>query len=98
MAMQRLSNIGLELDRARTQCGACNRQATTQDLTHVYCRFTSTQYGDYDDTPFVRQTFDVPVYIFTCDHVKNDVHAFIVGRSEERRVGKECRSGWSQYY
>src|SRR5690625_5724539 len=31
--------------------------------------------------------------------VPEDVIAmFVDTRSEERRVGKECRSGWSQYY
>ena len=27
-----------------------------------------------------------------------DAHGFIVVRSEERRVGKECRSRWSPYH
>ncbi len=28
-----------------------------------------------------------------------DVHAYVqIGRSEERRVGKECRSRWSPYH
>ena len=26
------------------------------------------------------------------------VISFIIGRSEERRVGKECRSRWSPYH
>ena len=36
------------------------------------------------------------------DYDGNDEHAFDVniksGRSEERRVGKECRSRWSPYH
>ena len=26
------------------------------------------------------------------------VHKYLAGRSEERRVGKECRSRWSPYH
>src|SRR3712207_7039628 len=30
--------------------------------------------------------------------VKKDNHILIIPRSEERRVGKECRSRWSPYH
>ena len=44
--------------------------------------------------------------LFTCKqkiHVNNEVIApknviLLIGRSEERRVGKECRSRWSPYH
>ena len=32
------------------------------------------------------------------DENKDDVHRVLSGRSEERRVGKECRSRWSPYH
>ena len=37
---------------------------------------------------------------FGCDHVlKTQTHfLFVETRSEERRVGKECRSRWSPYH
>ena len=35
-----------------------------------------------------------------CDFelLPGEIHAVIGGRSEERRVGKECRSRWSPYH
>ena len=30
--------------------------------------------------------------------LRSDISYLIVGRSEERRVGKECRSRWSPYH
>ena len=32
------------------------------------------------------------------DHVQNDGLRGVLKRSEERRVGKECRSRWSPYH
>ena len=32
------------------------------------------------------------------DFVKTLLNALTIGRSEERRVGKECRSRWSPYH
>ena len=33
-----------------------------------------------------------------CEEIANAVAAKIICRSEERRVGKECRSRWSPYH
>src|ERR1051326_7647069 len=41
-------------------------------------------------------TLGWPVLIFGCIHVFFD--GWTIGRSEERRVGKECRSRWSPYH
>ena len=32
------------------------------------------------------------------DKLQDELHALGLGRSEERRVGKECRSRWSPYH
>src|SRR5688572_33442925 len=37
------------------------------------------------------------VTYLACKGYKNPQIAFQMGRSEERRVGKECRSRWSRY-
>ena len=36
------------------------------------------------------------IYIMSDDHTSQAIGAY--GRSEERRVGKECRSRWSPYH
>ena len=36
--------------------------------------------------------------IFSVVEYKETIHALPVSRSEERRVGKECRSRWSPYH
>ena len=41
---------------------------------------------DYEDGKLKRSDFNV------------EFEAFDMGRSEERRVGKECRSRWSPYH
>ena len=40
---------------------------------------------------------DIPKLLAQRDGAPNDVKLF-AGRSEERRVGKECRSRWSPYH
>src|SRR2546430_7495720 len=49
------------------------------------------------------QRVDVPELVRLDDGlvglpVANDVDDVVLGRSEERRVGKECRSRWSPYH
>ena len=56
--------------------------------------------GEYIDLPFA---CEVGVeYVCTCRIVSNDTAnksiGIFSGRSEERRVGKECRSRWSPYH
>ena len=51
----------------------------------------------------IRRWYDVPHYIFCLDDVVNQALIKNNGlegatRSEERRVGKECRSRWSPYH
>ena len=49
---------------------------------------------DIHEIPFEAQTFDVAFCNHVMEHVADDHQA----RSEERRVGKECRSRWSPYH
>ena len=40
----------------------------------------------------------MPLQIVRNDITKMNVDAIVNARSEERRVGKECRSRWSPYH
>src|SRR3712207_9364767 len=53
--------------------------------------------ADRDHANFIRQCFEK----LKEEHnvlIRGDVFKFIKSRSEERRVGKECRSRWSPYH
>ena len=43
-------------------------------------------------------TFGADTLILPCDVTKDEDIARVFLRSEERRVGKECRSRWSPYH
>ena len=67
----------------------------------------TVELADYDGkSPYVLMTptYDQPRGGFTPKPVQTflDEHAHlmvgVLGRSEERRVGKECRSRWSPYH
>ena len=48
---------------------------------------------------WVRQVAPEPYYVCGgCGISVRDVHSWTERRSEERRVGKECRSRWSPYH
>src|SRR3712207_2222161 len=47
------------------------------------------------DTDYPNSMLEILRVVFTAT---DDDHLSIVGRSEERRVGKECRSRWSPYH
>src|SRR2546421_6198259 len=55
--------------------------------------------GDIEHIPFPDNTFDVVVSLGVLEYLESDEQALReVWRSEERRVGKECRSRWSPYH
>ena len=56
----------------------------------LYGSYARNTYVDYDQ----RVEFGVPTY-FMSDY---DILILTRKRSEERRVGKECRSRWSPYH
>jgi len=41
---------------------------------------------------------DPQCYAYDCDHARLLSHVYWRTRSEERRVGKECRSRWSPHH
>src|SRR2546429_9610328 len=45
-----------------------------------------------------RHAFRVALRVEPCQALMDDVPYFHAKRSEERRVGKECRSRWSPYH
>ena len=49
--------------------------------------------SDNNYAPFVATTI-----ASVCDNTKSFCDFYILDRSEERRVGKECRSRWSPYH
>src|SRR5690606_37355811 len=78
MALKRLSNVALEIDRAWTQGRTGYRQAAAQDLPAINGRLGAPQYGNDDDTAVVCQTFQIAINVIRRDHIQNDVHAFFV--------------------
>src|SRR3989442_14823815 len=64
-------------------------QPTDRSLTS---RFEIVDYQSQPSSLKQLERFDAVVY-----HMGND-HRYHAGRSEERRVGKECRSRWSPYH
>ena len=56
---------------------------------------------DRNFPPPLRATYDTPAKIWESEALpigNGYMGAMIFGRSEERRVGKECRSRWSPYH
>ena len=49
----------------------------------------------FDDLSQVKRRYEELAYRMTTPEAMNDPAAY---RSEERRVGKECRSRWSPYH
>src|SRR5258708_31521508 len=76
-------------------------------LSLVLFFFFQAEDGIRDDLVTGVQTCALPISGWVCTHAGdvedvefNNVHVAIgpPGRSEERRVGKECRSRWSPYH
>src|SRR2546422_11678821 len=59
-------------------------------------------FGDLDfgwDNEFPLTRVEVPAFVIDSTPVTNEQFRYFVdSRSEERRVGKECRSRWSPYH
>src|SRR5947208_8828651 len=75
----------------RTEVGAERRQLTTMFCDMVDSTSLSVQFDPEDVRDMIASFRE------TCVRVVKHYEGFaarFVGRSEERRVGKECRSGW----
>src|SRR2546423_2769764 len=46
----------------------------------------------------IPNTIDPVAGSYTIEHLTNEIESLATTRSEERRVGKECRSRWSPYH
>ena len=76
----------LSADENGTRLVYLDSAATTQHLTQVLDAVT--RYYTHDNANPHRGVYDLAMRA-------TDAHE---GRSEERRVGKECRSRWSPYH
>ena len=63
-------------------------EAIAEAALRAGCRF----YAGYPITP------QSEILEYMSDHMEKQNSMFIRSRSEERRVGKECRSRWSPYH
>ena len=65
------------------------------DVTNYLCNILDSKWIEYDK----KYVFEITANRFLRNMVRSIVGTLIdVGRSEERRVGKECRSRWSPYH
>src|SRR5256885_12034169 len=76
-------NTALDVDQLRVKYAVVNEGPTLK-------RFTPAAMGRA--TPIKKRTSHVEI------HVEGDAESRAPKRSEERRVGKECRSRWSPYH
>ena len=85
--------IGLDVSKAAIDVAIKNNILTSNKV-----RFITSKIEDY----IPKEPFDIivsnPPYIPKLDEDKVDKNVLIHERSEERRVGKECRSRWSPYH
>ena len=65
--------------------------------TATQCGFTP-QYDDLQDLYEKYQEEGLEILDFPCNQFGNQAPGTNEERSEERRVGKECRSRWSPYH
>ena len=67
-------------------------------ISQIYLHWTAGRYGQlYDDYHFNIDA-DGSVYQTCTQLTELKSHTWHRNRSEERRVGKECRSRWSPYH
>src|SRR2546430_13152599 len=65
-------------------------------LLAAWCLRTLILIGPRSIPRLTDATLDLPVLLFAT--VASILVGLLAGRSEERRVGKECRSRWSPYH
>ena len=82
------TRLNSDADEERTKANAC--LATLSP--NPYLLGSDATLADIASFPFVRQFANIDRARFDQDN------PHLTGRSEERRVGKECRSRWSPYH
>ena len=66
------------------------------DATDVFVSLISQKYGKINTKEYLAKKKDLK---YNEDEVQqSQIPSGLCGRSEERRVGKECRSRWSPYH
>src|SRR3712207_5796165 len=99
-----LWRIGYDLDAFEKMASALMKTGLGKYLTVTYSYFALSRRSIYvgEHTPgFANRRYIVPGegdYLFVYPFVKSRSWYQLPLRSEERRVGKECRSRWSQYH
>src|ERR1035441_10311122 len=85
--------------------GTCGRTSSSADV--AYSDLLPSMFGinaDYFLIQLASERDKDPVYQLIGEQLRADANgvaqrgAGLLGRSEERRVGKECRSRWSPYH
>ena len=77
-------------------CIVCDSSQQAQDLDDLLWQFNPDAFIPHSIVPDTATTCTDPVGILLCPPVAEDWDTVV--RSEERRVGKECRSRWSPYH
>jgi hypothetical protein len=72
-------DIGLELDRTRSQCGTRDGQAPAQDLAEIDFGLSSAKQGDDQQATVVCQSVDLPRNVIAAGHVEDHIDAFAAG-------------------
>src|SRR5882762_3922488 len=70
----------LELDRARAQGGAGDREAPAQDVVQVERRLAAAQEGDDDDAAVVGEALQLAVDVVAPDHIEDHIDTLAAGR------------------
>ena len=93
----RMGTLGLNADRQRWglcdgKCDVCGNG--TEDISHIF--FICPVYDDLRKRLFWE--LEQKLHKSNLFHIWQSFMASSIMRSEERRVGKECRSRWSPYH
>src|ERR1035437_6763611 len=92
---KKLSEIARELPPSLVKIAAVGEQRITLDCGRSHFKILGLPRDEFPNFPIVR--FNESWRIRSGDLQKLISHTSFAVRSEERRVGKECRSRWSPY-
>ena len=92
-----ITNTSLGVDTNYWDLGDGFSFSTTSDSGFIHA-YSDVDTGTYTIELIVMNSFGCSDTISDYVIIKGDYVLFVPNRSEERRVGKECRSRWSPYH